>query len=193
MNRIFLFTNLLTIILLVFATQLISYFSEVTPEYPNHVHKTLLLDRQLDSEEVIFITQAAWEWTEATNHIVEIDVVQLPNKEELLNEDAILVMNASPDYPNILIQEAIEKKIILGLYTKQNGLNIIELVSERITDKQYKEVILHELGHALGLPHNEENLGMDTLMSPYIEFGTDHITQTDLDSFCKLYHCHLKN
>lgn len=190
MGRLLLFTNLISIALLVVATQLADSFIPPPKEYPAHSHKTLLLDRDFDSDEVAFITMAALEWSEVTHHVVDIDVIQLPNHDEMLTPDSVIVNSVSPDSPDILIQESIDGHTIFGLRTTRSGVDVIEIVSERISDKQYKEVVLHEIGHVLGLDHIEGLEGVDTLMCPYIEFGADHITAADLHAFCKLYPCH---
>lgn len=187
--RLLLLANLISIVLVVVLFQISGQLIELPPEYGNHVHKTIILDRDFDSDEVELVITSAIEWTEATHHVAEIDVIQLPAVGIILNEDTILMSSVGLDAPDILIYEASSGNQDLGLYTKRGGTSIIELVSERIPDKYYKGVILHELGHALGLEHNEGLEGVDTLMYPYIELSADHITPIDLNNFCKLYHC----
>ena len=78
---------------------------------------------------------------------------------------------------------------ILGLFDKKSIIPCIILVSNRILENDYKAVVLHELGHSLGLEHNEGINGIDTLMYPSIDLGSNHITFRDGQQFCKLYHC----
>lgn len=186
MKYLLLITNLISMALLVITTQIVAPQSA---ERPSHIHKTLLVDRNFTDEELMLIMSAATEWTEATHHVAEIDVIQLPNDNEMLSFDSIIVTNASPDSPDILIQEAVTAHSTLGLYTRRQGLDVVEIVSSRIPKEQYRTVVLHELGHAFGLEHAPGLDGIDTLMCPYIEFGANHITPTDLENFCKLYKC----
>lgn len=182
-----------SIALIVTLFQMSESLIEVPPTYGNHVHKTILLDRNFDEDEVEFITIAAMEWTEATHHVAEFDVVQLPAVGEQLGKDTILMASVGLDDPDILIHETETHHADLGLQTTRNGIAVIKLVSERIPNKYYKEVVLHELGHALGLEHNEGLDGIDTLMYPFIELSAPQITPIDLDNFCKLYHCNSKH
>jgi len=185
----------LTTVVLLF----VFYFevSEIYPnkfpkERPNHIHTTIYLDRNFNDVEVEYIMQAAWEWTETTNHIAEFDVVQLPTHDKVDVEHALIMVKVSADYPDIIIMDNIKKTTTLGYYDSKSVLPFIALVQDRLDDFNYKEVVLHELGHSLGLEHVDGEKGMLTLMYPYVDLGADHITQTDLEQFCELYHCDAK-
>lgn len=189
MKFLLLFTNFLSVALLVVASQLSNLIIDPPREYPNHIHRTLFLDREFSEEEAETITIAALEWTEATNYVLDLSIVKLPNQNELIGKDDILITSVSPDSPDIMVSEFKSGHVLLGLYSRKDELDSIQLVSSRITEKQYKAVVLHELGHAFGMDHIEGLDGIDTLMCPFIEFGSGHITHTDLVNFCKLYHC----
>lgn len=191
MKKILLTSHAITILLLTIIMYNPNYYNH-SKNYNDHVHKTLFLDRTFSKEEVEFITSAAIEWSEATQHIANIDIVQLSNKEEILSKDSVIVVAVSPDYPDVLIDESLSNNTILGLYTRKYEIGIIELVVSRISDEDYKTVVMHELGHALGLDHNLGLDGIFTLMSPSIDGCSNHITQKDLDNFCQFYHCNLK-
>lgn len=184
-----LFSQLVSIIIIV-----VLYFFSVEvfqPEknYPTHVHKTLFLDRYLSPDEVAFITQAALEWSEATNNIVEFNIVTLPNKNAIITDNDIIILSMSPDHPIIILLDDGQENSTLGYYDDNLPVPSIYLVSSRITEKNYPTVVLHELGHALGLEHNEGLRGVGTLMFPNIIWGAKHITMYDLKKFCKLYQC----
>lgn len=164
--------------------------------YPTHVHKTLFLDRYLGVDEVAFITEAAKEWGTSTKNIVQFDVVTLPGENIRISDNDIMVMSISPDHPLILLLDDSNKYSTLGYYDESMPVPIVYLVSERIKDKDYKTVVLHELGHSLGLIHNESIFAIGTLMFPNINSCANKITLYDLKKFCKLYHCNaneLKN
>lgn len=180
---------LLTIIALIL---LCNYASQVyQPEkiYPAHFHKTLYLDRNFTDDQVFSLTSAAVSWTEKTNHIAEFDVVQLPTDEKISVSDAIIMVKASPDYPEVMIIDRAIKGITLGYYNDSGLITYILLVSDRIDEDFYTSVSLHELGHSLGLEHNKGIEGIGTLMYPSADFGADVITNKDVENFCKLYKC----
>jgi len=157
--------------------------------YPERVHKTLFLDRYLNPDEIAFITHAALEWSAATKNIVTFDVVTLPQEKVVISDNDIMIMNISPDHPLVLILDDNSNYSTLGYYDESFPVPIIYLVSDRIKNKDYVMVVLHELGHALGLDHNENIWEVGTLMYPNIVLCSKHITLYDLKKFCKLYRC----
>ena len=183
-----LFTRLFTIVAVVILYFFASDIFQPEKVYPNHVHKTLFIDRNFDEDEVAYITAAAVEWTESTNHVAEFDVVVLPSNQPIGKND-IVVIKVNPDYPDIIVLDSMNKHSTLGLYNDRGFIITIEIVSDRITNDDYEGVILHELGHALGLKHNEGFDGIGTLMYPTVNLGANYITEDDLKNFCKLYHC----
>lgn len=161
-----------------------------TKPYPKHVHKTLFLDEHFTDEEVKVITSAADEWTQKTHHIVEFSVEKLPSKKSLEVTRDVIVIPVTPSYPDIILSDNSSKRsLTLGYFNDREMISFVELVTERLTTKNYKTVVLHELGHSLGLEHNDTIDGIDTLMFPTLDLGADHITYEDLKSFCSLYHC----
>lgn len=168
------------------------------PEYPTHAHITLYLDRHFEDYEVDAIVQAAWEWTVATDHRIEYDIVKLPTKEQMRRNNVVFIYKRSPDDPVIILRDLVEHNKTLGLY-EGGHLPSISIIADRLDMDIYKEIVLHELGHSLGIKHLESESDMDALMYPYasialpdgtiIPTGSDHITYKDLVAFCKLYHC----
>ena len=183
-----LFTRLFTIVAVVILYFFASDIFQPEKVYPNHVHKTLFIDRNFDEDEVAYITAAAVEWTESTNHVAEFDVVVLPSNQPIGKND-IVVIKVNPDYPDIIVLDSMNKHSTLGLYNDRGFIITIEIVSDRITNDDYEGVILHELGHAFVLKHNEVFDGIGTLMYPTVNLGANYITEDDLKNFCKLYHC----
>lgn len=156
------------------------------------VHKTLYLERGISDEEMLHILQAAMEWHVVTNGQVTFDIRRLPST-SLIPSETIIVFNVSPDYPDIILLDAVKHHNTLGYFNNDRGLDYIALVDQRITESDFNAVVMHELGHALGLEHPDSEghpeRGIGTLMYSTIDAGSNHITKSDLKQFCKLYHC----
>jgi predicted Zn-dependent protease len=172
----------------------ISQISQIEPDHISVIHKTIFVDRNFDQDEIIYIIASAMEWNNCTHHFVDFEVVMLPS-EQIINStrNDILIIKVNPDYPDIISVDLDNQYTTLGLYNKDYGIPTIEIVSERIDDYQlyYQAVILHELGHALGLSHNKDIDGINTIMYPNINLSSEHLTKTDLSNFCKIYKCQL--
>lgn len=156
-----------------------------------HYHKILYVDPNFSDEEFSYISLAADEWEEKTQHIASFTVIKLP-QERIEFGKSILIHKVNQYDPIILFLDKYKKTEIDGFYDKDNILENIKIVSFRLTSKTYKQTVLHELGHALGLEHNKGIDGMGTLMYPSIDMGADHITDTDIENFCIIYHCDAK-
>lgn len=167
-------------------------------EYPNYVHTTLYLDRTFDDFEEEAIMEAAVEWATVTNHVVDFDVVKLPaNNIDL--DNSVIITKVTPDYPMVIVLDTTNDNSTLGYCDNKYIIPHIALVNERISNEDYKPVVMHELGHHLGLKHNEGLDNLDSLMFPsrgvYIKSAgvflpsSNIITHKDGVNFCKLYHC----
>ncbi len=157
----------------------------------NHVeHKTrtLYVDPSFSDEEQEAIISAAIIWTCKTHYIVNIGIVFLPSK-NIDATDGIIILPISRYNPDIIGLDEFNQHTTLGFFTREGAVPSINLVSSRIEDEEYQTVVLHELGHALGLKHNSTVDGIGTLMYPSINFGAPTITNDDLVNFCKLYKC----
>jgi hypothetical protein len=154
--------------------------------YTLPVHKILYIDRHFTDEEFAIITGAALQWHLATKSLVSYDVVRMPHRNIDIN-NSIFVINITPDFPEVVEQDtASEVGSNMGFYDTKYRVPYIGLIPARIDDKDYMTVVMHELGHSLGLSHDEEP---DTLMYPSTDVGANTITDRDLQNFCKLYHC----
>lgn len=184
----YIFALIVTLLLLAINIIAVPIFKSKT-EHHLPVHKTLYLDRNLSAYEFAMIAGAAWEWHLATNNMVTFDIERLPSK-HIISHESIIVCLVSSDFPEIIELDVEDPSAShMAYYYKYGTLPYIGIVSERISEKDYRPVILHELGHALGLKHNEGIDGIGTLMYPNIDLGATTITDTDLKNFCKLYDC----
>jgi Matrixin len=188
-------TRIIALLTSVICTVLLIAFSTViTPPpktYTEQSHITLYVDRDFDQNGQDIIIQAALEWTEATNHLVEYSVVRLPVLGTIDVENSIFITLVSSDFPDIMQLDQ-GGNITLGLYRGKGQLRYIMLVPSRLDETNYKTVVLHELGHSLGLKHSAP-IKFGTLMYPIIDLGSNHITETDLIQFCQIHHCNIND
>lgn len=160
--------------------------------YPEYVNKTLYLDSSFNDSEIEEILSAAWEWSDATENRVVFTVKILPqNHIDPIN--AIIINKLSDDSAQVIMYDVFGGKNTLGFYDNKNVIPFIGLITNRLNDKNYKPVVLHELGHALGLMHNEKEEDMGSLMYPIIDDASDHITAKDIKNYCDLHHCQSKH
>lgn len=156
------------------------------------VHKTLYLERTISDDEMYHVLQAAMEWHEATDGQVTFDIKKLPNL-KMIPSESIVVFNISEDHPDIILLDAVKHHNTLGYFNNDRGLDYIALVDQRISERDFNAVIMHELGHSLGLAHPDSDehpeIGIGSLMYSTIDAGSNHITASDLKQFCQLYHC----
>lgn len=187
--RNFFWSLLFTIILLVSFAQIaapILQGKSVSHVLP--VHRTLFVERNIPDDEMLYILQAAMEWNQATDGQVVFDIQRLPNQKAVL-KDAIVIINVNPDYPDIILLDQSKGYSTLGFCNSDSTIDYIALVNSRLDEDTFTPVMLHELGHALGLEHVKGVEGIGTLMYPTIDAGSKHITENDLMHFCKLYNC----
>jgi len=151
--------------------------------------KTIYIDNTFDEYDEMVITDAAEEWRQATKGRVNYTVVRLPVKDMDL-ESSIVMVKITEYNPEVLYLDKRDGNYTLAFYNQVDGIRYIALVEDRIPENLYREILLHEFGHSLGLQHPEKNTGQDTLMYPTTDHEASYITDTDLYNFCLLHHCH---
>ena len=195
--RLFVWSIILTFLLLLTYAEVVSIVLPPPPHEDAHVlpvHKTLYIERNVYDDELFHIMEAALEWNQATDGQVFFDIKRLPRSNISLS-NSLIIFNVTPDYPDIIILDNSRKQQLdtLGFFNDSPLLPHIELVDERISDQDYTAVVLHELGHYLGLEHPNDDdhpeVGIGSLMYSTIDFGSNHITKDDLKQFCQIYHC----
>lgn len=195
--RLFVLSVALSLILLLAFTEAVAILLPPPPRETNitlPIHKTLYIERNVYNEELLHIMEAVIEWNEATNGQVVFDIKRMPRR-TISVTDSVVFFNVSPDFPDIVLLDNARKKPLttLGYFSGNRMLPYIALVDERIPELDYTGVILHELGHYLGLSHPDDEdhpeIGVGSLMYSNIDAGSRHITDEDLKRFCKLYHC----
>jgi predicted Zn-dependent protease len=152
-------------------------------------NKILYIDPEFNEYEKIMIKEAALEWELKTNHIVKYHVIVMDYETKIDYKNGIIINKVSEFNIDVISCDRGHGNYTLGYYSKEKTMPYIGLIYDRITAKELKPVILHELGHSLGLAHNEKDEDMDTLMYPTIDIGASEITEKDLKNFCKIHKC----
>lgn len=189
--RLLYWTSLIVMLMLIGLNMVAAPILQHITKYTVPIHKTLYIDRNLSEEELFTITAAAMEWHLATNSLITYDVVRLPHK-NIDIENSIVIVIVSADFPEIIALDSAEQQeegTHMGYYHERGYVPYIGLVPGRIEDREYKAVILHELGHSLGMKHTDDVSGIGTLMYPNIDGGANKITDEDLQAFCQIYGC----
>jgi hypothetical protein len=159
-----------------------------------HIEKVIYIDRKFNPQQKNLIQLAAAEWQNKTKGIVKFTIANLPVK--TLDVDNSVVINCvSPDDPNIILVDSFAggNAQHLGLTDMSATIPNVKIVEARIASSHtFKSVILHELGHVIGLKHNDVNQDFNTVMFPSADFGSDNITNIDLKNFCTIYQCNYK-
>lgn len=186
----FWFAQLLIVVAILFSYRYFNHILEA-PEYnyKEHTHHTLYVDTSFSDEEKQLITIAAITWSQRTHHMITFDVVMLPTIDDLDRNDGILIGKLSNYNSDILELDTQNNGTTLGYYTHHGYMPSIYLVASRIDAEDYETVVLHELGHSLGLKHNSNPNDYGTLMYPSVEMSSDYITDTDIINLCKIYEC----
>src|SRR5207253_747034 len=118
MAKLINYLSFITSLVLLFSLyiQVIDIYDKGPKEYPGHIHKIIYLDRNFNDVEQEHIIMAAMEWSAATNHIVEYDVIQLPSREKIDVTRALFFIKVSPDYPDVVIMDNLKKTTTLGYF-----------------------------------------------------------------------------
>lgn len=153
----------------------------------------VLVSPEFSEYEKGLIESALNEWSYSTKNLIHFIV--LYNKDifdiDMTENNIILPIMMRPvDEDNIFVQfvDIIIDGEILGFYDKTAAPvpNILIVRNRIYDDAEYKTVVMHEIGHSLGLAHLEDKYN---LMYPSSKFGSDCITDLDLKSFCQVYKC----
>lgn len=195
------FKKITYLVLLVFFIIFGSYkYGIEKSEYPEHVYKTLYIDKEFDQEEVGYIIAAATEWSKATENRVNYNIVVMSTATKINIDNALIINKVTSTYADVIVldyffnlntpKENFIKIKALGYYYESKILPSIILVADRLDDFNYKAVVMHELGHSLGLEHNSSEEAMyNSIMYPSAEGQSTDITAIDVTAYCNIHNC----
>lgn len=117
------------------------------------------------------IHRAVLEWETALDGFVTFELT------EGKGNDNLIVIR--PSY-RAEIREADGFDAVTHFVPWERGGGIVMPID--VSDWEFHAVMLHEMGHALGLDHDS---GRDTIMQPGLESGdVDYVTCRDIEQFC---------
>lgn len=161
---------------------------------PSKVFEVVSVDPKFSKFEQAIIKDSAYNWEFYTGDLAKFKFVTgdpLANPIEVepgQKGQAVFIKYANSYDIKVQLIDAMINGTALGFYDPSTPLiPTIWIVQDRIEyDFEYEAVVMHELGHSLGLEH--EPLHEDTLMYPEVA-GIMCLTQWDLKKFCKIYGC----
>lgn len=160
------------------------------------LYYSLYISQRFDANEVKIIEDAAKEWETKTDGLVEYSIYynwddkysDMPRRHTI----AIIKVSQWDEFTRKYLDSYKDGKWmrVLGMYDPNHPRPTIYLVVDRALGHSFlRATIEHELGHSLKMSHN---MNINSIMFPSTELGADHITNSDLEEFCKIYHCNIK-
>lgn len=182
----YLYSKLLTFLSI--AIMYIFVVPNFAPPRHHSAHQILYIDSVFNKKETNDIVEAVLEWNKSTNKTIKFDIEKLVNLNKINKKDGIVITKINDKHPEVILIDWKTGNVTLAYYNPAD-IQYIAVINSRIERKQYKKVIMHELGHAIGLNHDDK---MGTLMYPIMDLAADHITNADINNVCKIHKCNIK-
>lgn len=142
---------------------------------PSH-HYDVYVDPAFESEQRQSIVNAVIEWEVDTEETVTFDIVNQKS-----SRNPLIVITAS----NKTFLHKHHHSTTVG-YADFRGVDTNVFIDVDETPRDFHEIALHELGHALGLDHNDAT---GTIMYEWTNQASSFLTCSDMVSFCKEWGC----
>ncbi len=142
-----------------------------------NLHSDVAVDSSFTQEQLSNIIEATDQWKNTTNGLVDLNIIIANHPEEYGNDTMKIIMN-----PDSTMDGEFN---IFGVTNFVIGVSSITLYPNRVAKSPYpfKEIVLHELGHSLGLHHVSEGL-----MTP-VPTNINCIDDVTLSQFCDIHYC----
>lgn len=155
------------------------------------VTKRLYVDDTFQLSEIRCIEEAADRWTRRTKGLAKIVVVPITQGKDTIPSnttiDDILLVRSTSDTAIVFFIERLSGAALYGYHQALRDHSEITLVVDRYsTNTVCVSVVMHELGHSMGIHHNDDPT---SLMYGGVDGMPTAITRRDLTDFCSVHGC----
>ncbi len=172
------------------------------------VSRTVYVDDRFTSTEMKWIRESADQWKTATGNRVEYRI-------QVVNKDLMIPLDKSSEYscPDTSVTGQVTylwkafatDPIVVKLEAERNKNDgsrvagfangacdsditwIYMVINFAKGEEEFKNTLVHEIGHTLGLGHVDIEYG--SVMYPTIDRSSKCITEIDIDNFCNEWDC----
>lgn len=147
---------------------------------PTHQYNVYVSPSGFTTEQRQSIHDGLLEWEVATNHTVTfVEVSTQDRSQALLTIVSISRNDLNKVYGHDLIGRC-----------NYRGEDNILLEATDVSKRDFAQTVLHEIGHAVGLDHDEDmSHRKQTTMMSHTDDSSDHLTCRDMRSFCEVWQC----